>query len=327
MNRHSKYRTSPLMDASLLGRIDLVSELLDSGAEINQRDDSSWTAMHYASAAGHTEIVELLLTRGADVNCTTNRNESCLLLAAWNGHDDVVRVLVSAGVNVNLKRDDGFSPLHATSHRGCSDMVKLMLDKIAQVDITISNDGTSLMQGQQDSDEFLLAYNGADINSVTSKNESCLLKCAFKVLKSLARAFVSAKCDSNSQSNDNIAQLHVREFIGMMKNFLRDVQVNTGDNFYDTIPLFCTVLSRHDDGNDGHDDDDDYDDHVTYWMARYASVNFGINFKARDPLKSLTKGDIGSVSARVTAGVTLTYKVMMPVLCFIIRDDLGTSTL
>jgi len=230
------------MDASLLGQFDLVSQLLSDVAEINLRDNEGWTALHYAVAAGHTDIVELLLTRGAHVNSTTKKNESCLLLAALNGCSDVVRVLVSAGADVNLQRSDGVSPLHAVSHR-YTDFVKIMLHRIAQVDTGANNGETPLVSGEQDPDRFQLA-DSAYIHSVKNEHESSVLRYGFKVLTSLARAFVSAV---EAQLDDGIAQLHAGEFIGILKQFLKDSHVSTEDKYYGAIPLLCALLSRYGD--------------------------------------------------------------------------------
>jgi len=297
MDQRINFWTTPLMDASLLGHFDVVSQLLDSRVEeINQKDDSGWTAMHYASAAGHTEIVELLLTRGAGVNCTTDKNESCLLLAAWNGHDEVVRVLVSAGADVNPQRDDGFSPLHTAGHGGNSDILKLMLDRIAQVN-RVNNDRIPLTLGHVYPDK---QYVGADMNSMTNESETCLLMYAFEVLKSLVRAYASTTF-VNSQRKYDIARLHVREFIGVMKHFLKDSQVYTEDNFYSTIPIFCALLPRYDRGD--YYDDDDYHYGFTHWSARVADVCSRINTTARFLLSNMAEGQISLLCARVTAEV------------------------
>jgi len=228
MNSESLDRTSALVDASLLGKFDRVSQLLNSGVEINLKDHKGWTAMHFAAAAGYTDIVELLLARGADVNSTTNKNESCLLLAVLSGHIYIVRVLVSAGADVNLQRDDGVSPLHAASQRKYSDVVKIMMDRVAQVDITADDDSTPLASGEPDPGQLWI--------TIKKKNESSVMKYWLEVLINLAHAFLLAT-EGSSQHNNSISQLHERKFTAL-KEFLKvkDVLLKT---MFTSFVHFC----------------------------------------------------------------------------------------
>jgi ankyrin repeat protein len=56
---------TPLHEAALLGRRDLIDALLDAGAEINSRADDGRTALTEALRGKHTEIAAYLRSRGA----------------------------------------------------------------------------------------------------------------------------------------------------------------------------------------------------------------------------------------------------------------------
>ena len=52
----------------LTRNIDIVELLIDSGADVDYRTSSGFTALHRAAQTGHTDIVRILLSRGSDVN-------------------------------------------------------------------------------------------------------------------------------------------------------------------------------------------------------------------------------------------------------------------
>ena len=71
--------------------------LLDRGAEVNGKDNSGWTPLHYAAWDGHADVAALLLDRGAEVNVKTIDGWTPLHYAADYGHADVVALLLERG--------------------------------------------------------------------------------------------------------------------------------------------------------------------------------------------------------------------------------------
>jgi len=135
---------TPLIAACDVETVDIVRLLLKHGSQVNLCDYTGWTALHYAARAGHTMKVEQLLAAGADVNLTANGNESCLLIAALYRHADVVQALVAAGADVNLqRRGDGASALSVASEQGNIDVVKLLVHSNAEVEAYNSEGATS----------------------------------------------------------------------------------------------------------------------------------------------------------------------------------------
>jgi len=110
-----------LMIASRHGHVEVVSYLLDHGADINITDASlinyfgdqhGVAALHHACANGHLRVVELLVSRGA--NPILNRGSTPLIEAAGNNHLAVVEYLLgirAVRANLDAQHTDSYTAL------------------------------------------------------------------------------------------------------------------------------------------------------------------------------------------------------------------------
>ena len=92
---------TPLHYAAKNGQVEVVRELLRSGADPSACDQDTESVLMWASAAGQTEVVRLILDAGADVNAITDLDGTALRWAAKHGHLETVKVLLEAGANPN----------------------------------------------------------------------------------------------------------------------------------------------------------------------------------------------------------------------------------
>ena len=75
-----------------------VEVLLSYGFNINLRNSSGATALHFAAHNGCLSIVEYLISHGADVNAVDNNGRSVLDYAT--GEEEVILTLVQHGANI-----------------------------------------------------------------------------------------------------------------------------------------------------------------------------------------------------------------------------------
>lgn len=105
-----------LINAANKGDSNVVEALLDSGADINARDEQNQTALHQAASKGHTPIVKLLLERGADVNAKNLFGQTPWLAPVYRGSLDTVRALLGAGADIDARSElSGQTPLLSLS--------------------------------------------------------------------------------------------------------------------------------------------------------------------------------------------------------------------
>src|SRR5215468_7198890 len=71
-----------LMRAALDGDTESVRELINQGADINQRDDNGRTALMFAAMNMHYETMKVLLANGADVRIRSTDGGTALMAAA-----------------------------------------------------------------------------------------------------------------------------------------------------------------------------------------------------------------------------------------------------
>ncbi|WP_297276777.1 ankyrin repeat domain-containing protein [uncultured Brachyspira sp.] len=111
---------TPLLLASYYGYSDIVTMLLNYGADILAKDDiDEAMAIHIAAARGYASVVSAILdsnsakNSGRDiVNIGDNTGTTPLMWAAMNNQVSIIALLMKYQLDINLQDDDGWTALH-----------------------------------------------------------------------------------------------------------------------------------------------------------------------------------------------------------------------
>ena len=135
INMRDREQDTALLKASQnCNAIQVVSFLLENGANVDDRDLIDQTPLIVASQHGCKAIVELLLKAGSNIKHKNQQGETALLSAAQEGHIEVVKVLMAAGADANEPNADGETPLQ---------LVRKLRHKKELVDLLVSSKGVS----------------------------------------------------------------------------------------------------------------------------------------------------------------------------------------
>lgn len=113
--------------AAASGDTGRVLELVGTGNNPNQTDDSGYAGLHYAAMNGNAEMAEALIKGGARIEQHDPIGNTPLCLAAARGQDDVAKLLIEAGANVNAQNHDGMTPLMLAARRGDLELVRTLI--------------------------------------------------------------------------------------------------------------------------------------------------------------------------------------------------------
>lgn len=163
------------------GHLAAVKILLDAGAEVDKVARGDATALIDAARGGHVDVVELLIERGAVVDHTVRGDGTALIAAARNAREDVVRLLLENGADPDRGVRGEGSPLAAASRSGSAESVALLIAAGADANIMVKGDAGAMMQAAARDDVALLeqlAAAGADLNHWTPGDGTPLIAAA-----------------------------------------------------------------------------------------------------------------------------------------------------
>lgn len=120
---------SDIYKASSKGTVSGVERLLIDGADVNDFSPTHGTPLRGAAESGNIEMVTYLLDKGADIDLG-----SPLVGAAWSNHLGIATLLLTEGARVNNGGWNEDSPLDVATRNHHEEMVTLLLAAKANPD-------------------------------------------------------------------------------------------------------------------------------------------------------------------------------------------------
>ena len=175
-----------LFSAAATGKLDDVTRLIQSGAEVNDKDEYDITSLHYAARYEHTAVVKCLTTNGANLKSRDKWGRTPLQVAESRGDRATVDALKEAEV-LNTADELGYTPLHYAAESGKPDIVKVLI-KV-----------------------------GADVDAKDKDGDTPLHITAFNGYTAIAKALLEAGAEVNAKNNYGRTPLHVAAQLGRLE--------------------------------------------------------------------------------------------------------------
>uniref|UniRef100_A0A182ILM6 Protein fem-1 homolog B n=1 Tax=Anopheles atroparvus TaxID=41427 RepID=A0A182ILM6_ANOAO len=114
--------------AAGLGRLNIVKQLIQHGAQVNHATRKGSTPLRAACFDGRLDLIQYLVAHQANV-CTANMyNNTCLMIAAYKNYPDVLQYLLEQGARVNEQAQCGASALYYAAECGYVEVCERLLD-------------------------------------------------------------------------------------------------------------------------------------------------------------------------------------------------------
>ncbi len=98
--------------ASFYNNLDILSWLIDQGANINHQDRDGFSALHFAANEQQYESAKYLILKNADLELKDSYGNTPLMKAIFNskGEYKIVKLLIDQGANLDNVNNYGMTP-------------------------------------------------------------------------------------------------------------------------------------------------------------------------------------------------------------------------
>ena len=200
--------------------IEVISCLLEYGADANCVDSDGYDALHYAVMSSdhiHNNVkkVELLLDYGAKINSKNNKPLLCMACKKTTVSDKLLSILVERGADISYVDEEGYDAFYYATKNLHKDVVSKILNKGININKKYKNGDTVLhvlaqnnhWSGAAPSMWRYLLSRQPDINIQNGRGYTPLMESVdhnwhFSDELDMARALVRAGADTSIKSND-----------------------------------------------------------------------------------------------------------------------------
>ncbi|TMW61556.1 hypothetical protein Poli38472_012747 [Pythium oligandrum] len=186
---------------------DVISKLVKLGVDVEAKEESGKTALHFAALAGRADIVKTLLSLGANVNAADEYARMPLHCAAKYGNAETVEVLLANGAEIEAMYGDLKTPLACACRRASPDVARVLVKHGANLEGMNAMVALIIILDRNRADTMtMLLENGFDANfkyETTSVLDTAVLAGKVDVVKTLLDhgAIPSEKCDQAIQNS------------------------------------------------------------------------------------------------------------------------------
>ncbi|KAK0067730.1 ankyrin repeat protein [Biomphalaria pfeifferi] len=124
--------------------LDLIKELVQSGADVNIVDANGDTPLFHACAKNSLGIINYLLTNGAKINAQNNFGKTPIFVAVEKKQLELVNVLLEHGADINICDEAKDTLVSKAIKCQSSDIVTLLLNRGADTN-AITKDGDTIL--------------------------------------------------------------------------------------------------------------------------------------------------------------------------------------
>lgn len=210
---------TPLHEASLAGRTDLVDLSIARNLDVAASDAYGRTPLHYAAMKGHTLIVQTLLALQSDATSKDLDGLTPAIYAIINGHLAIVQLFLQAGAfnNESSTSSDQLRPLNLACQHGRPEIVALLLQNGFVVKADLGGfypQHIAAKSGQADCLRVLLQSGQANINETDKYSNWTPLFHAVGRKLDCVQTLIDAGCDLNVTDDAGRTPLHYAAWQG-----------------------------------------------------------------------------------------------------------------
>ena len=189
----------------------LTQQILKLGlVDVNSRDSTGRTALHWAAASGFKNIVGLLCDSGADPTIVDNLGCGASHYAAQMNHVECAEV-IQGHLQEDVADQDGRTPLHWAVMQGNIEVMQALLAAGSDANRGDSEGRTPLHMTvlmQNEAMLRLLVSYEADVNAVDGRKQSSIFLCCDMGLGALLPMLVEAGASIELQDDSKSTPMH-----------------------------------------------------------------------------------------------------------------------
>jgi len=131
----SVYGRTPLHEAAENGHLEIVRLLAEHHADVDATTDRGSTPMLLAWENRHIKVIELLASEfAANINVKNKSGWTLLHYLARDGNKDAMRLHMGFGADANFRSKDGRTPLHEATENGHLEIVRLLAEHHVEIE-------------------------------------------------------------------------------------------------------------------------------------------------------------------------------------------------